>query len=113
MLTQRGKATQLLTIRTIRSSIHDVVYDFFECVMGRYGILKYYIINMIIYVNVKFLINYISRKQMKGKEMEKWIYDQMMHTYGEYASNHCQVGNIGLALGYIIDWIKERCLAKE
>lgn len=29
-------------------------------------------------------------------------------TKEEHASHHCQVGNIGLALDYIIDWIDER-----
>lgn len=26
----------------------------------------------------------------------------------DYASNHCQVGNIGLALDYIIKWINKK-----
>jgi len=151
----------------------DVVYDFFECVMGRNGMLRYYIINGLISVNVKGLINYIARKQMQRNEMEKFIYDQMMYTYGsktvfdylktlkryrctknvsrnvsqdvlllagsedhviplrmynrqfraltnarsvegriftkeEHASNHCQLGNVGLALRFIIDWINTK-----
>jgi len=151
----------------------DVVYDFFECVMGRNGMLKYYIINALVSINAKPIINCIARRQMRGKEMEKWIYDQMMYTFGaetpfdylktlkryrctndissrvsqnvlllagaddhiipvkmyyrqfkalvnarsvegriftkeDHASNHCQVGNIGLTLNYIIDWINRK-----
>jgi len=150
----------------------DVVYDFFECVMGRNGILKYHIVNLLVSLKIKSLINYMAYKQMKAKEMEKWIYEQMMYAYGadtmfdymktlkkyntkqvssnvtqdvlllageedhiiplrmydrqlyavknaesvegriftkeEHASNHCQVGNIDLALDYIIDWIKKK-----
>jgi len=151
----------------------DVVYDFFECVMGRSGMLKYHIINALVSINAKGIINSIAHRQMRGKEMEKWIYDQMMYTYGadtpfdylkimrrykcsknisdkvsqdvlllagtedhiipirmydrqfkalvntrsiegrvftkeEHASNHCQVGNIGLALNFIIHWINTK-----
>jgi pimeloyl-ACP methyl ester carboxylesterase len=150
----------------------DAVYDFFECVMGRGGMIKYYAINLLVCANAKSLINYFAHRQMKGSEMDKWIYDQMMYAYGvdtvfdymrtlkkynvkkvsrnitqdvlllageedhiiplrmyerqmkavinaksvegriftkeEYASNHCQVGNIGFALDYIIDWIKKK-----
>jgi len=151
----------------------DVVYDFFECVMGRDGMLKYHIISALVSINARTIINYIARRQMQGREMEKWIYNQMMYTFGaktpfdylkilkrykcsknisnkvtqnvlllagaddhiipirmydrqfkalvnarsvegrvftkeDHASNHCQVGNIGLALNFIIDWMKEK-----
>ncbi len=151
----------------------NVVYDFFECIMGRNGMLKYYIINGLVSANAKTLINYIARKQMQKSEMEKWIYDQMMYAYGvetpfeylktlkkyrctkhvsqnvtqdvlilagaedhiiplrmyerqlkaltnansvagrvftkkDHASNHCQVGNVVLALHFIVDWLNTK-----
>lgn len=151
----------------------DVVYDFFECVMGRNGRLRYIIINGLVAVNAKGLINGIARRQMREKELEKWIYEQMMYTFGadtpfdylkilkryrcsrevsnkitqdvlllagaedhiiplrmykrqlkaltnaksvegriftkeEHAASHCQVGNVDLALKYIIDWINNK-----
>ncbi len=150
----------------------DVVYDFFACVMGRNGMLKYHMINLLVSLNAKSLLNYMAGKQMKGNDMEKWIYEQMMYAYGansvfaymkylkkyhtkkisnsitqdvllfagkddhiiplkmyerqfhalknagsveghiftkeEQASHHCQVGNIGLALHYMIDWIRRK-----
>lgn len=153
----------------------DVVYDFFECVMGRDGMLKYHIINALVSVNARIIINCIAHRQMRGREMEKWIYDQMMYTFGaktpfdylkilkrykcsknisnkvtqdvlllagaddhiipirmydrqfkalvnarsvegrvftkeDHASNHCQVGNIGLTLNFIMDWIKRKSI---
>lgn len=155
----------------------DVVYDFFRCIMGRQGMLKYYLIDLLVSLNIKCLINAIARKQMNGKDIEKWIYNQMMYAYGvdsifdymktlkryntkhiskmitqdvlllagsedhiiplqmyelqfnalknarsvegrifkreEHASNHCQVGNIDLALDYIIDWIKKKSKSTE
>lgn len=60
----------------------DVVYDFFECVMGRNGMLKYYLINALVSINAKEIINSIVHWHMRGKEMEQWIYNQMMYTYG-------------------------------
>ena len=33
-------------------------------------------------LKIKSLINYMAYKQMKEKEMEKWIYEQMMYAYG-------------------------------
>lgn len=149
----------------------DVVYDFFECVMGRKGMIRYHVINGLVNIGAKGILNGIARRQMRGKEMEKWIYDQMMFTYGadtpfdylkimkryrcakdiservsqdvlllagtedhiipfrmyerqrkaltnarsvegrvftkeEHASNHCQVGNISLALDTIVNWIE-------
>jgi pimeloyl-ACP methyl ester carboxylesterase len=150
----------------------DVVYDFFECVTGRNGMLRYHLINGLVSVHAKCIVNAIARKQMRGKDMEKWIYEQLMYTHGvatpfeylktlkkyntkrisesvrqdvlllagaedhiiplrmykrqfkalknagsvegrvfsreEHASNHCQVGNVTLAISYIIDWIERK-----
>lgn len=150
----------------------DVVYDFFECVMGRKGMLRYHLINALVTMNAKGLIDGIARRQMQRSEMEKWIYDQMMYVYGaetpfeylkilkkystkeisarvkqdvlllageedhiiplrmygrqykaltnarsiegrvftreDHASSHCQVGNLGLAIECIVDWIRRK-----
>ncbi|MGI6084739.1 MAG: alpha/beta hydrolase family protein [Acetivibrionales bacterium] len=155
----------------------DVVYDFFKCITGREGMLKYHLVNLLVSLNIKCLVNAIARRQMKDKDIEKWIYNQMMYAYGvdtifdymktlkryntknisqmitqdvlllagsedhiiplrmyelqynalknsrsvegrifkreEHASNHCQVGNINLALNYIIDWIKKKSKSIE
>ncbi|HEY8392346.1 MAG TPA: alpha/beta fold hydrolase [Capillibacterium sp.] len=151
----------------------DVVYDFFACVMGRNGMLRYHLINALVLIKAKGIINRMVRRQLRGKEMEEWIYNQMMYTFGaetpfayleimkrykcgkkiaqritqdvllmagvedhiiplrmykrqlnvltsansvegriftkdEHAANHCQVGNIGLAQRYVIEWIERK-----
>ena len=46
-------------------------------------------------------------KQKKALQNAKSVTGRIF-TREESASHHCQVGNIGLALGYIIDWIVEK-----
>lgn len=156
----------------------NVVYDFFECVMGRNGMFRYHLINTLVSIKAKGIINSFVRRSLRGKEMEEWIYNQMMYTYGaetsfeylqimkrykcakkiaqgvtqdvllmagaedhiiplrmykrqykvltnansiegriftreEYAANHCQVGNVGLAQSYVIDWIEKKSGLRE
>lgn len=33
---------------------------------------------------------------------------ERVFTEAENAQNHCQMGNLGLALGYMIDWLDEK-----
>ncbi len=147
-----------------------VVYDFFECIYGRNGMVSYYFMNLLLMFKAKKLINNIAKKQINKKPEMKWIHEHSLFVHGvgstydfmkklkkyttkniskkisqdviimvgeddhiipsrmyerqmraltnassikgrvftkaEHASSHCQVGNIGIAIAEITDWIE-------
>jgi pimeloyl-ACP methyl ester carboxylesterase len=60
----------------------NAVYDFFECVFGRNGILRYMLINVCVSLGLKRIINSLAKKQMQKDQMMKWIYEHLMFTFG-------------------------------
>ncbi|MFX0070476.1 MAG: alpha/beta hydrolase family protein [Candidatus Hermodarchaeota archaeon] len=67
--------------RIKRVVAYDVVYDFFKCVFGRNGFLKYFIINNLTMLNASKIINRIIEKQMEQNPFVKWLFEHSFHVH--------------------------------
>jgi len=59
------------------------------------------------FYNFQFIPIKLHERQVKALVNAKSVTDRIF-TKEEHAQNHCQIGNIGLALDTMVNWIEEK-----
>lgn len=82
------------------------IYDYYKCIMDYNTITISPLIqqDVLILAGAEDLYTIYFEKQIKALTNAKSV-DGRIFTEEENASHHCQIGNVQLALDYIVDWI--------